>query len=403
LLFTSRAWAVCGPSFGPVASQSAPGNTEFAVDDDHLLRGKGIAVLSATDAWAVGHYDAATYFGPVPLSLIEHWNGAQWSAVPHQRVSSSVSDELLAVAAAGPTDVWAVGDYVSSGIAQALIEHWNGVAWSLVPSPFVVSLGYKLTAITALAANDVWAVGVYEDFNTVNHTLIEHWNGIGWSVVPSPNRSVPGLLTHNVLLGVAAISSTNVLAVGTYYTTGVDSFRTLAERWNGVSWQIVPSQNLFATLGQDNNLLLGVTAGPTGTAWAVGAAVLDVQVGNSAARSTQPIIERWDGTMWRIVQSPNYLPYQGTLYGVAMESSTNAWAVGGETTGTGHDVTLIEHWDGTAWSRVQSPNLSVSDNDLYGVDASAASRAVMAVGSYLTGTLTTPGVFRPLVEQACGV
>jgi hypothetical protein len=314
-----------------------------------------------------------------------------------------VADELLAVTAAGSRDVWAVGDYVSGGTAQALILHWNGAAWSLVPSPFINGLGNKLTGIKALAADNVWAVGVFEDFNSINHTLVEHWDGTRWSVVPSPDRAVPGLSTNNVLLGVAAISATNVLAVGTYYTTGVDSFRTLAERWNGQAWQIVASGNLFTTLGKDNNFLLGVTAGPTGTPWAVGAATLDVQTGNSAARSTQPLIERWNGTSWRVVSSPNYLPNQGTLFGVARESGTNVWAVGGETTGTGHDVTLVEHWNGTSWSRVPSQNVGVSDNDLYAVDVNPASRTIWAVGSYLTGTLTTPGVYQTMAQEACGI
>jgi hypothetical protein len=45
-----------------------------------------------------------------------------------------------------------------------------------------------------------------------DRTLVEHWNGIAWTVQRTPNagRST----TENVLSGVAATSPTNVWAVG---------------------------------------------------------------------------------------------------------------------------------------------------------------------------------------------
>ena len=401
---TAAAGAACGPSFSVVPSPNVgTHNNELGADDDDVLHGNAVAAISATNAWAVGHADVDTINGRVPVTLIEHWNGTQWKVVPSPNASSSVADELLAVAAVSASNIWAVGDYVSSGTAHALIEHWNGQSWSVVSSPFVNGIGNKLDAISIIGPKDIWAVGVYTDFNSVNHTLTEHWNGTQWSGVISPNKSVTGLTTNNVLTGVGAVSSTDVLAVGTYYTNGVDSFRTLAERWNGQSWSIVPSANRFTSLGKDNNVLLGVTASATGTPWAVGASTLDIQTGDQAARSTQPLIERWDGTRWSTVASPSRLPDQGTLFGVARRSSSDVWAVGGETTGTGHDVTLVERWNGTKWSVVPSPNLGTLDNDLFGVAIHPTTGTVFAVGSHLTGTSTNPGAYRTLVEQACSV
>ena len=37
--------------------------------------------------------------------------------------------DLTAVAATSARSAWAVGFYVSGGLAQVLILHWNGKAW----------------------------------------------------------------------------------------------------------------------------------------------------------------------------------------------------------------------------------------------------------------------------------
>jgi hypothetical protein len=42
--------------------------------------------------------------------------------------------------------------------------------------------------IAASGPNDIWAVGYEETSSYVPQTLIEHWDGHSWSVVPSPNK-----------------------------------------------------------------------------------------------------------------------------------------------------------------------------------------------------------------------
>src|SRR5437667_10446120 len=53
---------------------------------------------------------------------------------------------------------------------------------------------------------------------------------------------------------------------------------------------------------------------------------------------------------WAVVSSPNVGPYTNELHGVTAISATNAWAVG-----IASSNTLIEHWNGTAWSVSSSP------------------------------------------------
>src|SRR5437764_621866 len=54
--------------------------------------------------------------------------------------------------------------------------------WSVVSSPNVGTSSNVLNGVAVVSANDVWAVGYYS-----GGTLIEHWDGTSWSVVPSPN------------------------------------------------------------------------------------------------------------------------------------------------------------------------------------------------------------------------
>jgi hypothetical protein len=79
--------------------------------------------------------------------------------------------------------------------AGALIEHWNGTGWSVVPNPNAAG---NLQAIAAISANDIWAVGT---------TGIEDWNGTTSSFVTFPS-GVSGTLD-----AVAALSDGTVVIV----------------------------------------------------------------------------------------------------------------------------------------------------------------------------------------------
>src|SRR2546423_10792758 len=128
------------------------------------------------------------------------------------------------------------------------------------------------------------------------------------------------------------------------------------------------------TVATTDNDLNGVTATSSSNAWAVG----DYRNGTTE----RTLIEHWNGTAWRVKKSPSVGLGANDLKGVAATSSSNAWAVGDYHSGTAYaDLTLIEHWNGTAWRVKQSPNVGTYDNYLYGVTATSSSNA-WAVGSY---------------------
>lgn len=121
-----------------------------------------------------------------------------------------------------------------SGLSSSAAHAASCGSWSVVPSPSVSALPSSLGGVTATSANDAWAVGDHVDSSDVDHTLIEHWNGTAWSIVP-------GAKTGNFfsfLTGVTALSTTNAWAVG-YDIPSIN--QTLIEHWNGTNWSIIPS------------------------------------------------------------------------------------------------------------------------------------------------------------------
>jgi len=166
----------------------------------------GVAAVGPNDVWAVGsYYDYNN--GSLGGTLMLHWNGTAWTQVPGAGGTIDHQGYLNAVAAVASNDVWAVGYYCPGTACQTLIEHWNGTQWSVVSSPN--RPGYnELKGVAVISATDVWAVG-YSAGN--HHTLTEHWNGQAWIIVPSPPASD---LYNYILTSVSALAGNNVWAVG---------------------------------------------------------------------------------------------------------------------------------------------------------------------------------------------
>jgi hypothetical protein len=330
-----------------------------------------VAVLSSCNAWAVGGY----FTGAVFQTLIEHWNGTAWKLVPSPDPGGSARSNILyGVAATSPGNVWAVGYYSSGTAFQTLIVRWNGTSWSQVPSPDPggTASPHILNGVVATSAGNAWAVGQYWN-GTAYQTLTEHWNGTSWKHVASPNPA--GSAKPNILSGVAATSPGNVWAVGQYNHGLV--FQTLIEHWNGTSWKRVPSPNPGGSVR--NNALYSVAATSTANAWAVGH--------YDHGTSFRTLIEHWNGTLWKAVANPNPVgSFGNALSGVTATSARNVWAVGFYFNGTASQ-TLIERWNGTSWQRVVSPDPggSAKSNVLVGVDATSAGNA-WAVGDYVIGS-----------------
>ena len=312
-----------GGSGAPELHPGSSGATWCVVSSPNRVGGgtilDGVAASSASDAWAVGSF--VVNIQGLSQPLIEHWNGSRWSIVPSPNIGGAgVHSSLNGITAFSANDIWAVGwREVPNLPSKTLIEHWNGTRWSIVasPNPGPADNPSQLRAITVNSANDVWAVGSAD--SVTEETLIEHWNGIRWSIVSNPNPARAG----SRFLGVTAISANDVWAVGVSFpytrATQVSVTRTLIEHWNGIRWSIVASPSP----GSTDNLLSGVTAISPSNIWAVGGS------SNSRPGSTgQTLIEHWNGIRWSIVASPSPGP-DSTLSGVGrVPYSSTVLAVG---------------------------------------------------------------------------
>jgi hypothetical protein len=155
---------------------------------------------------------------------------------------------------------------------------------------------------------------------------------------PAPG---PAATIQNWLYGISAVSATDLWAVGTK-DSGHDP---LIENSSGGRWKAVTSPK---PTGAAAVSLYGVSAASAGDVWAVGSATV--------SGTNKTVIEQWNGTAWTIVASPDPSGATGSyLYGVDAVSASDVWAVGYARV-SGTDESLIEQWNGTAWTIVPSPN-----------------------------------------------
>ncbi|MGH3712406.1 MAG: hypothetical protein ACRDT4_02940 [Micromonosporaceae bacterium] len=334
-----------------------------------------VAVLSATEAWAVGEYVIDGY-GAV-RTLIQHYDGTAWTTVPSpNRLTGTGRNQINAlrgVTAIAPDDVWAVGYTVSfDDPYRTLTMHWNGAAWSIVDSPNYTFPGAynTLTDVAAVGSGDVWAVGGSPFGGVSARGLLLHFDGTSWSLQPGPpNFEFFASSTRN---GVVAVSATDVWAVGDYD----------AWHFDGNSWTVPAAGAQFAS---------DVHAAGPGAVWAAGS--FTSTPSESDPYGPYPIGHRFTGTGWQ-EQSAAELGL-GAFRGIAVRANTDVIAVGF----SGRFAYALR-FTGTQWQRLAAGNGNPTPptdyaiaNVLYGV--AHAGTSMWAVGYYATDD----GVQRTLIER----
>lgn len=331
---------VVSPVSGSWQEVSSPNVSGATSVNNELL---GVAAIAANNVWAVGWAQDPHSPSFVKRTLIQHFDGNLWSIVPSPNRNNDVVSELHSVSGTSANDVWAVGFSHNGGPpVRTLIEHWDGTRWSIVPSPSPDTQINVLNGVVALSANDAWAVGYRSGTSeTPLATLILHWNGASWQQVASPN--VAGT---NQLYGITAISANDIWAVGS------GGGKPLAMRWNGNTWSVVPTG---LSTGFSTERFAAISGTSSNDIWAVG------QGKGFFFNRSSATIWHWDGTRWTekvcYAASASNPPddYEGggpdTYFtGVAAVASNNVWAVGANGSGP-----MILHWDGRAWTRVTHP------------------------------------------------
>lgn len=393
LLTASVVWLVTGGCGAPAATNatrapvasSAPAGTTAPGSTGYTARGTlwAVAATSTTTAWAVGDR------GQQDTPLIVHWNGTKWRRVP---AGAPADTWLHAIAASSPGNAWALGETcppTGSSRQMPVILHWNSRAWRQVPSP--VPPGASLSSVSVTSPANAWVVGRY--FASANRSpgstrpIALHWNGSAWRRVPLP---VPAGAAAE-LTGVSATSASNAWAVGGFASRGTDPAAGFVLHWDGSSWSQVPSAPAsaggpiaVAATATDYAWLADSAAGSE-TAWPGGRVAglwngrewttvpIPLVQTHSEGRGGQvsalavsghaawmagdycttptscgngqllPFLLRWTGDAWQLTPPPGN---SIVIFGLAMTSPANAWAVGNK----GPLTTVILHWNGSTWS-----------------------------------------------------
>jgi Holliday junction resolvase len=300
-----------------------------------------VVAVSPTDIWAVGTYEPTRSWYPV-RSFFLHWNGAGWRVVPSPSVGTADTATILSdITAVSRTNLWAVGTWrTRGGNGGAVTMRWNGTAWKLVPVP--ASTKYEPASIDAVSADDIWATGTRYSMVGTIATFSMHWNGRAWGVIPMPNVGVRK--NNFLFGQVHAVARDDVWVTGSVNLGGGDEanpmvpsvFRSLVLHWSGDHWSVVPSpsrgnSDLYggtaSTSARDVWTVGGGGGGTTliehwnGSAWSIVSSpspgrvsnhLLDVAavsptvafaVGSrSSARGTsQTLVLRWNGRTWTVI------------------------------------------------------------------------------------------------------
>lgn len=328
---------------------------------------KAVSAVSATDAWAVGNDNPAPP-GSGQEPLAEHFDGHQWTTTTVPLDASATSAELEGVAARASNDVWAVG----SQFGATLVERWDGSQWKVVASPNHGSDPSFLLDVTATSATDAWAVGAHSfNGNNTNGPLITHWDGTAWTEVTGADTGLPDV----ELDVIRAASSTNVWVLG--HGTDTQSMdQTVVEHWDGQSW----TSALLPYVG--NNALTpgGLAIAPDGTVWVAGN-VTDQTAGHAVPVAMRR--ENGSG-VWTPIPSADVGSLGSGFEDIGISPTGEMWTVGWYALSTGYapDHVLIERWNGSAF--VQWPDGDGTTATQYGnlVSIAVVSRdAALAVGT----------------------
>jgi hypothetical protein len=257
--------------------------------------------------------------------------------------------------------------------------------WTTVSSPNQEGKRNELRAVTCPGTKSCFTVGDYETTAGVVQTLTERYKLGTWRIISSANETTT---SENVLRGVACTSTKNCWAVGYYEVpNSSEQQEPLIEHWNGKAWKLGASAS--SASGSTKNRLFGVTCVSETDCWAVGS--------QAPGNAEQTLIEHYDGTSWGPVVSPNAIGSTEALEGIECTGETDCWAVGRygtvcpELAVEGQRaclLTLTEHYDSSkTWSLVGSPNPRLDEDNLLYAVSCVVSTYCVAVGDSGSNTL----------------
>lgn len=349
--------------------------TDLAWSPDGKVLGVADASAGVITLWAPleGQQVPVTPTYEIPLQQERSNCIAGWEILSVPDLSQrepQQSDSFGSVVAFSVDNVIALGQ--SSGTSrpgnQTVLMRWNGKAWADLPDPFGnTQSGYHSVASLAPGPNGhVWVAGVYGQAEGSSWTpAVAEWDGSHW-VETDVNPEGKG--SNYNLTAISVRSRDDAWIVGTYNPRdGQTMDQPLALHWDGNAWR----DSHAPPVGEMAQLNAVVDLGPD-NAWVVGNYYPNA-VGETPG---EPLIMRWNGREWSVVQGPTV--GSGVLQAIGGTAPDDVWAVGFQWSREA-EAALVEHWDGKAWSKVALPTLPGNSHHLFGV-AAVSREDVWAVG-----------------------
>jgi hypothetical protein len=299
----------------------------------------GVAASAANDVWAFGAVEGSGV-------ELERFDGTQWTSFPthHLPKGSSWWD----IRSRGPGDVWAVAQTRSG----PYVAHWDGKAWSVVPSPTVDG---QLLGVAPLSDGSVWAAGNQSDGSPLMEELDRKTGQFQIDThifnpsTASSFQAIAGVASDSLFAGGLMESPTTALLE--QHVAGTPT-------WVNVSGQ--PSPDFVSS----------IAARSRSDAWVVGPCC--------GATDMAPFVEHWNGATWNLVPPPQ----SGTVWLQhvdAPEHSRYTW-VAGLNYDTGS--TFVERYDGMRWQNLALPNAEIFAGSINSLTSVPGSHDEWAVGYY---------------------
>ena len=188
-----------------------------------------------------------------------------------------------------------------------------------------------------------------------------------WSVIPVPNA---GTAPDNSLASTSCPTITFCAAVGSAGTA------TLADVSRGGTWSVTPTPNV----GTAGSSLDGVSCTSLTFCMAVGFNYVGTPP-NSAT-----LAEVYNGSTWSVSPTPDVPGDVNELTAVSCTSPTSCVAVGTYDTGSpDQDLTLVETFNGAAWTIVSSPNPAANADNILNAVSCPGAGACTAIGVWYDG------------------
>lgn len=300
------------------------------------------------------------------------WNGHRWAA---EAVRSPVMVTLTSVSCPSMISCVAVGDYAGGDFeVSPVVEHWDGLRWSVASIPtdgldIGSEVDASLSGVSCGSVDDCVAMGAASaegiGDQAVGQPFVEHLHHGRWTIsLKSPADS-----------GVSCVSPVACVAVG-----------GTAAAWNGRRWRRSDA---------------GIPAGFVAVSCVTPTLCTAVGETSHPYRDDTALAARWRHRHWSIqntAQGPGTVSSQ--LAAVSCSAPHACVAVGSlNYNDDSNRDPFAELWDGTAWSVRSPPSLTLTGSaELDAVSCPSTTRCV-AVGYLTSGTQGDTADARALVER----